>query len=169
MITTTNPSDSIDIQVLHTILSNLVTVPEDIKISRTLDEQGVLLSVIVNPQDMGIIIGRNGSMAMSIKSIMRAVGKAHKMTLRVQFLEPDGTAMYSNNFEDRPKNFEDRNNKFGDRGDRENKAPKYQNSQLAKNYDNLPKEDFSYNKPVNNNAIKSDLPPIDDLDEFSLN
>ncbi len=168
MITTTNSNESIDIQVLHTILSNLVTVPEDIKITRTLDEQGVLLSVIVNPQDMGIIIGRNGSMAMSIKSIMRAVGKAHKMTLRVQFLEPDGTAMYSNNFEDSPKNFEDRK-KFGDRETNyENKTPKYQNSPSPKSYDS-PKKDFSYAKPINNNAIKSDLPPIDDLDEFSLN
>lgn len=167
MTTTTNPSESIDIQVLYTILSNLVTVPEDIKITRTLDEQGVLLSVIVNPQDMGIIIGRNGSMAMSIKSIMRAVGKAHKMTLRVQFLEPDGTAMYNNNFEDHPKNFENKN-KFGN----ENKTSKYQNNPSSNNYDknyDIPKKNYSYIKPINNVAIKSDLPPIDDLDEFSLN
>lgn len=163
MTTATNPTDSIDIQVLHTILSNLVTVPEDIKITRSLDEQGVLLSVIVNPQDMGIIIGRNGSMAMSIKSIMRAVGKAHKMTLRVQFLEPDGRAMYTNNFEDRPKNFEDKP-KYNN--DREDKSAKYQNN--ANSYDQ--KKDFSYPKPTNttpSTAIK--LPPIDDLDEFSLN
>jgi len=167
MTNTTNPVDSIDIQVLHTILTNLVTVPEEIKITRAIDEQGVLLSVIVNPQDMGIIIGRNGSMAMSIKSIMRAVGKAHKMTLRVQFLEPDGTAMYSNNFEGSPKH-----------NNRENK-PKYTpshtgnhttNSNPTSSSDSNQTEDdtLSYKTP-SYNQNRSELPPIDDLDEFSLN
>ena len=80
---TTSPNENIEIQVLQTILMNLVTVPEDIKITKNVDEQGVLLSVIVNPQDMGIIIGRNGSMAMSLKSIMRAVGKLHKKTFEL--------------------------------------------------------------------------------------
>jgi uncharacterized protein len=94
-MTTPQISDTVDVQVLYTILSNLVTAPEDIKIERKIDEQGVLLSVVVNSKDMGIVIGRNGSMATSIKSIMRAVGKANQMTIRIQFLEPDGTVKYS--------------------------------------------------------------------------
>lgn len=82
---------SVDYQTLENIIINLVTVPENVKISRDVDEQGVLLSVIVDAQDMGIVIGRNGMMANSIKTIMRAIGKANQMNIRVEFLEPDGT------------------------------------------------------------------------------
>lgn len=87
-------SDSLDVQLLHDILVNLVTVPEDVKIERMIDEQGVLLSVMVNSKDMGIVIGRNGSMATAIKTVMRAIGKANKMNLRLHFLEPDGSIRY---------------------------------------------------------------------------
>jgi predicted RNA-binding protein YlqC (UPF0109 family) len=87
-------SESVDVQVLYDILINLVTFPDDVKIERNLDEQGVLISVMVNSKDMPIVIGRNGSMATAIKTVMRAVGKSHKMNLRVHFLEPDGSARY---------------------------------------------------------------------------
>jgi hypothetical protein len=87
--------DTIDITTLYNIISNLVTVPEDIKIDRKVDEQGVLLSVLVNSKDMGILIGKSGVMANSIKTIMRAIGKAHKMNIRVDFLEPDGSTRFT--------------------------------------------------------------------------
>lgn len=82
---------TVDLQTLENIVLNLVTVPDNVKVSRDVDEQGVLLSVIVDAQDMGIVIGRNGMMANSIKTIMRAIGKANKMNIRVEFLEPDGS------------------------------------------------------------------------------
>lgn len=81
-------NETIDLNVLKLILQNLVTVPEDVVVERSLDEQGVLLTIMVNSKDMGIVIGRNGSMANAIKTIMRAVGKANKMNLRVVFQEP---------------------------------------------------------------------------------
>jgi uncharacterized protein len=86
---------SIDFSTLQQILAHLVTVPDDVKINRVVDEQGVLLSISVNPKDMGIVIGKNGIMANSIKTIMRALGKAHQMNIRVEFLEPDGSSRYS--------------------------------------------------------------------------
>jgi predicted RNA-binding protein YlqC (UPF0109 family) len=84
-----------DLNVLRTILVNLVTSPDDISINREINEQGVVLSVIVNAKDMGIVIGRGGSMASTIKTVMRAIGKANNMNVRVQFLEPDGTIKYT--------------------------------------------------------------------------
>jgi predicted RNA-binding protein YlqC (UPF0109 family) len=90
-----NNQETPDLIVLITILNHLVTAPEDVKIERTIDEQGVILSVIVNAKDMGIVIGRGGSMATTIKTVMRAIGKANKMNIRVQFLEPDGTIKYA--------------------------------------------------------------------------
>lgn len=91
----TKENGSIDISALEDILNNLVTYPDDVAIERKVDEMGVLLSVKVNSKDMGIVIGRNGIMASSIKVIMKAVGKANNMNIRVQFLEPDGSLRYA--------------------------------------------------------------------------
>ena len=94
-MTSVNSLDTVDVLVLNTILQNLVTAPEEIKIDRKIDEQGVVLSVTVSAKDMGLVIGRGGSMASTIKVLMRAVGKANKMIIRVEFREPDGSIRYS--------------------------------------------------------------------------
>ncbi len=85
---------TIDVVVLTNLLKSLVTKPEEVKITRQIDEMGVLLSIQVHPQDMGIVIGRNGAMATAIKTLMKAVGKANHMNLRVRFLEPDGSTRF---------------------------------------------------------------------------
>lgn len=84
-----------DLQVLMTILSNLVTVPEKISLNRKVTERGVVISVIVDSKDMGIVIGRNGSMANTIKTLMKAVGRANDMNLNIEFREPDGSVKYN--------------------------------------------------------------------------
>jgi uncharacterized protein len=88
-------SETVDMDTLNSILKSLVTKPDEVKVNRQLDELGVLLSIQVDPQDMGIVIGRNGAMATAIKTVMKAVGKANNMNLRVQFLEPDGSLKYT--------------------------------------------------------------------------
>jgi uncharacterized protein len=88
--------DSVDTKVLYDIISSLVSCPGDIHIDRKEDEMGILLSVRVNPVDMGILIGRNGIMATSIKVVMKAIGKSNDMQLRVQFLEPEGSTHVRN-------------------------------------------------------------------------
>ncbi len=85
---------TVDIEVLKNILTNLVTVPESVEITRDVDELGVQLSVKVNAVDMGLVIGRNGGMAKAIKTVMTAIGMAHKMRIRVQILEPDGSTKF---------------------------------------------------------------------------
>jgi uncharacterized protein len=82
---------TLDEQILLDILNNIVTVPDQVKIDRTIDELGVLLAINVAPVDMGIVIGRSGSMSTAIKTIMKAVGKANNMIIRVMFNEPEGS------------------------------------------------------------------------------
>lgn len=91
---------TLDEQILLDILNNIVTVPDQVKIDRTIDELGVLLAINVAPIDMGIVIGRSGSMSTAIKTIMKAVGKANNMIIRVMFNEPEGSTKgktYSDN------------------------------------------------------------------------
>jgi uncharacterized protein len=93
---------TLDEQILLDILNNIVTVPDQVKLDRTIDELGVLLAINVAPVDMGIVIGRSGSMSTAIKTIMKAVGKANNMIIRVMFNEPEGSTKgksYSENKE----------------------------------------------------------------------
>jgi predicted RNA-binding protein YlqC (UPF0109 family) len=89
--------DTVDLQTLSLIINNLVTEPSEVVINREIDEKGVLLKVKVSAKDMGIVIGRNGIMANSIKTIMRALGKAHDMNIRLEILEPDGSLKVNQN------------------------------------------------------------------------
>jgi hypothetical protein len=77
------------VQVLETIIKSLVNNPDDVKITRNLDELGVLLKVKINPQDMGLVIGRRGEMIKAIKIIMRAVGLKNHARLNIKIEEPD--------------------------------------------------------------------------------
>jgi uncharacterized protein len=76
---------------LEYIVKALVDHPEDVKIDRKVDEMGVLLTLKVNPEDMGQIIGRQGSTARAIRGLVRIVGlKAHaRVNLKIE--EPEGS------------------------------------------------------------------------------
>lgn len=82
---------TVDEQILFDILTNLTTQPDQVKIDRTIDELGVMLAITVAPIDMGIVIGRSGSMASALKTIMKAVGKANNMIIRIIFNEPENS------------------------------------------------------------------------------
>ena len=79
-----------DKDFLEYIVKELVDNPKDVKVERKVDDMGVLLSLTVNPADMGQIIGREGSTAKSIRNLVRIVGlKIHsRVTLKIE--EPIG-------------------------------------------------------------------------------
>ncbi len=65
---------TIDQQFVEYIVKNLVSNPDDVKIDRSIDEKGVLLTLAVNEEDLGRIIGRRGSTAQSLRALLRALG-----------------------------------------------------------------------------------------------
>jgi len=80
-----------DQEFLEFIIQALVEHPEDVKVTRTVDEMGVLLNLKVNPEDMGRIIGREGSTARSIRSLTRLVGLRHNARVNLKIEEPEGS------------------------------------------------------------------------------
>ena len=76
--------------LLEYVVKGLVDHPDDVQIERKVDEMGVLLILKVNPEDMGQIIGRQGSTARSIRTLVRIAGlKAHaRVNLKIE--EPEG-------------------------------------------------------------------------------
>ncbi len=82
---------SSDQEFLEFIIKALVDHPEDVKIDRKVDEMGVLLSLKVNPEDMGQIIGKEGSTARSIRSLVRIVGLKNHARVNLKIEEPEGS------------------------------------------------------------------------------
>ncbi len=63
-----------EVDFLQFIIENLVENKSDVKIERSEDELGVLLTLSVNKEDMGVIIWKGGNTINSIRSILRLFG-----------------------------------------------------------------------------------------------
>ena len=79
-----------DHEFLEYIVKELVDNPSDVKVERKVDEMGVLLSLTVNPADMGQIIGREGSTAKAIRNLVRIVGLKNHARVNLKIEEPEG-------------------------------------------------------------------------------
>ncbi len=79
-----------DQEFLDFLIKALVDHPEDVKVSRTVDEMGVLLSLKVNAEDMGQIIGRSGSTARAIRNLVRIIGLKNHARVNLKIEEPEG-------------------------------------------------------------------------------
>ena len=86
------PKTQVDQEFLEYLIKALVDHPEDVKIDRKVDEMGVLLSLKVHPEDMGQIIGKEGSTARSIRSLVRIVGLKNHARVNLKIEEPEGVA-----------------------------------------------------------------------------
>lgn len=72
------------------VLKGLVDNPDAVKVERTVDEMGVLMTVDVDPIDMGKIIGRRGATAKAIRTILRVVGMKQNQRVNMKINEPEG-------------------------------------------------------------------------------
>ncbi|MAF20538.1 MAG: RNA-binding protein [Parcubacteria group bacterium] len=79
-----------DQEFLELVVKSIVGNPDDVKVVRTVDEMGVLLTLKVNPEDMGQIIGRQGSTARAIRSILRVIGVKNNARINLKIEEPEG-------------------------------------------------------------------------------
>ena len=79
-----------DEQFLDYVVKALVDNPSDVKVDRKVDEMGVLLSLKVSPEDMGQIVGREGSTARAIRTLVRIIGIKNHARVNLKIEEPEG-------------------------------------------------------------------------------
>ncbi len=79
-----------DKEFLETVVKALVEKPEEVHIDRTVDEMGVLMTLSVNQNDMGKIIGRSGNTAKAIRTLLRVVGMKNNARVNLKINEPEG-------------------------------------------------------------------------------
>ncbi len=83
---------TIDQQFVEYMVKNLVSQPEDVKIERTIDEKGVLLTLTVADEDLGRIIGRRGSTAQSLRALLRALGTKNDARYNLKIVNNESPA-----------------------------------------------------------------------------
>lgn len=79
-----------DQQFLEYVIKSLVDKPEKVVVKRTVDNMGVLLTLTVDPEDMGKVIGREGKTAIAIRLLLRIVGMKNNARVNLKIPEPDG-------------------------------------------------------------------------------
>ena len=79
-----------DKQFLETIVKQIVSNPEDVNVERTVDEMGVLLTLKINPADMGYVIGRKGQTAQAIRTLLKIVGAKNNSRVNLKIYDPEG-------------------------------------------------------------------------------
>ncbi len=78
---------------LEYVVKTLVDHPEDVKIERKVDEMGVLLTLNVHKDDMGQIIGRQGSTVRAIRTLLRIIGLKNHARVNLKIEEPEGSTV----------------------------------------------------------------------------
>lgn len=80
---------TIDQQFVEYIVKSLVGRPDDVVVERVIDEKGVLLTLTVNPEDLGRVIGRRGSTAQSLRTLLRALGTKNSARYNLKIVNND--------------------------------------------------------------------------------
>lgn len=79
-----------DQEFLEYVIKALVDNPGAVKIDRKVDEMGVLITLSVDPVDMGKIIGRQGNTAKAIRTLLRVIGMKNNARVNLKINEPEG-------------------------------------------------------------------------------
>lgn len=79
-----------DQEFLTNVVKAIVNNPEDVSVDRVVDERGVLLTLDVNPSDMGYVIGRQGQTARAIRTLLKIVGAKNNARVNLKINEPEG-------------------------------------------------------------------------------
>lgn len=81
---------TIDQQFIEYIVKSVVGYPDDVIVERIIDEKGVLLTLTVNPEDLGRVIGKRGVTAQSLRTLLRALGTKNDARYNLKIVNNDG-------------------------------------------------------------------------------
>ena len=74
-------------QILETIIRNIVENQEAVSINEKEEADKITYEVKVDNKDMGRVIGKQGKVANSIRTLMKALGAKDKKRVNVDFLD----------------------------------------------------------------------------------
>lgn len=78
-------------EFLNYLLLSIVKKPDDVKVTEVLEGSTYNYQIIVNPDDMGLVIGKEGRIIRSIRSLAKSKAIKDGIMINVELLEPDGS------------------------------------------------------------------------------
>ncbi len=79
-----------DQQFVEMLVKPVVNNPDKVTTTRIVDERGVLITLKVDPSDMGYVIGRQGQTARAIRILLKAFGSKQNARVNLKIEEPAG-------------------------------------------------------------------------------
>ena len=73
-------------EILQTIILNLVDNKEAVEIKEIQGEKSIVLEIKVADSDMGKVIGKQGRLAKSIRTLIKAVATKEQKKVTVEFM-----------------------------------------------------------------------------------
>ncbi len=127
---------TIDQQFVEYIVKSLVGHPDDVSVERIIDEKGVLLSLTVNPEDLGRVIGKRGITAQSLRTLLRALGTKNDARYNLKIVNTDGgrsddVVISSDDDDDADTTVENVSEEIVENGDSESDYAKKSRKELA--------------------------------------
>jgi len=83
-------ADYKDQEFLEIVVKSIVGQPNKVLVDRTVDEMGVLLTLKLDPSDMGYVIGRRGQTAQAIRTLLKIIGAKNNARVNLKIYEPEG-------------------------------------------------------------------------------
>lgn len=80
-----------DQQFVEYVIRAIVNNPDDVRTERIVDERGVLITLFINPEDMGYVIGRQGQTARAVRTLLKIVGAKNNSRVNLKIYEPEGS------------------------------------------------------------------------------
>lgn len=84
-------TEEFDKEFLEFVVKAIVSNPKAVKVTRIIDERGVLLTLDTDPADMGYVIGKQGQTAKSLRILLKIVGAKNNARVNLKINEPEGS------------------------------------------------------------------------------
>ncbi len=97
-----DPTIGPDKDFVEFVVKSIVANPDKVEVIRSVDSMGVLLTLQVDKEDMGKVIGKSGQTAKSIRILLRVIGAKTNTRINMKIVEPEGGEIRAGELEDEP-------------------------------------------------------------------
>ena len=95
-----DPTVGQDKDFVEFVIKSIVTQPDKVVVTRSVDSMGVLITLQVAKEDMGKVIGRSGQTAKAIRILLRVIGAKSNVRINLKIVEPEGGEVKMGELED---------------------------------------------------------------------
>lgn len=74
-------------EIIETIILNLVDNKDAVSVNEVQGEKSIVYEVKVAEDDMGKVIGRQGRLAKSIRTVVKSIGAREQKKVSVEFID----------------------------------------------------------------------------------